>query len=49
MITDKFIRIRLSTFRRMHQKFPSFRGETIVDYFERLSKALKEKDAEQLK
>ena len=38
------IRMYKSTFDRIKREFPSVRGETMVSYFERLSKYLKEQD-----
>lgn len=42
MKTDKIIRIRLTTLRKLRAIFPSYRGETMNNYFDRLSKWLEE-------
>lgn len=43
MKTDKIIRMRLTTYRRIRRQFPAERGETIQSYFERLSKYIEQR------
>jgi len=38
------IRMYLSTFKRIKKEFPALRNETLVSYFERLSKVIETKD-----
>ena len=42
MKTDKIIRIRLTTYRRIRKEFPAQRGETAASYFERLSEHMEQ-------
>lgn len=42
MKTDKIIRIRLSTYRRFRKEFKAFPGESVGDYFNRLSKFIED-------
>ena len=40
MKTDKIIRMRLSTWRIIRKCFKAYRGETVANYFKRLSEHL---------
>lgn len=42
MKTDKIIRMRLSTFKKIRRAFPSPRGETLANYFSRLATELEQ-------
>ena len=44
MKTDKIIRIKLTTYRRIRHNFRAERGETMASYFDRLSKYLEVKN-----
>ena len=40
MKTDKMIRLRRTTWRRLRKAFPALRGETACDYVDRLSREI---------
>ncbi len=44
MKSDRMLRIRISTWRRLRHTFPGVKGETMGEYIDRLSKAVEEMD-----
>ena len=46
MKTDKFVRMRLSTWNKLRQIYPGLKGESAADYFKRVANRLELIEAE---